>query len=61
MALDVGACVAHYDVTYGSLGAVIGLMMWLWLSVIVVMVGAMLNAGIEQRTAQDTTAGRHHS
>ncbi len=53
--------VAHYDVTYGSVGAVIGLMMWLWLSVIVVMVGAMLNAGIEHRTAQGTTAGRTRS
>lgn len=50
--------VAHYDVTYGSLGAVIGLMMWLWLSVIVVMVGAMLNAQIEQRTARDASARR---
>ncbi len=53
--------VAHYDVTYGSLGAVIGLMMWLWLSVIVVMVGAVLNAQIEHQTAQGTTAVRQHS
>jgi len=33
-----------YNATYGSLGAVIGLMMWIWLSVSVVLVGAELNA-----------------
>jgi membrane protein len=48
---------ANYDATYGSLGAAIGLMMWLWLSVIVVLVGAELNAEIEHQTARDTTVG----
>ena len=48
---------AHYDATYGSLGAAIGLMMWLWLSVIVILIGAELNAEIEHQTAQDTTIG----
>jgi membrane protein len=48
---------AHYDATYGSLGAAIGLMMWLWLSVIVILIGAELNAEIEHQTAQDTTVG----
>ena len=47
----------HYDATYGSLGAAIGLMMWLWLSVIVILIGAELNAEIEHQTAQDTTVG----
>jgi len=47
----------HYDATYGSLGAAIGLMMWLWLSVIVLLIGAELNAEIEHQTAQDTTIG----
>lgn len=46
---------ANYDATYGSLGAVIGLMMWLWLSVIVILVGGELNAEIEHQTARDTT------
>jgi membrane protein len=46
---------ANYNATYGSLGAAIGLMMWLWLSVIVVLVGAELNAEIEHQTAHDTT------
>jgi membrane protein len=47
----------HYDATYGSLGAAIGLMMWLWLSVIVILIGAELNAEIEHQTARDTTIG----
>lgn len=46
---------ANYDTTYGSLGAAIGLMMWLWLSVIVILVGGELNAEIEHQTAHDTT------
>ena len=46
---------ANYDATYGSLGAAIGLMMWLWLSVIVMLLGAQLNAEIEHQTATDTT------
>jgi membrane protein len=48
---------AHYDATYGSLGAAIGLMMWLWISVIVILIGAELNAEIEHQTARDTTIG----
>ena len=50
--------VAHFDATYGSLGAVIGFMMWIWSSVIVVLVGAELNAEIEHQTAVDSTTGR---
>ena len=46
-----------YNATYGSLGAVIGLMMWIWLSVTVILVGAELNAEIEHQTARDTTTG----
>jgi membrane protein len=49
--------VAHYDVTYGSLGAVIGFMMWIWSSVMVVLIGAELNAEIEHQTAIDSTTG----
>lgn len=48
---------ANYDATYGSLGAVIGLMMWMWLSAIVVLLGAELNAEIEHQTARDSTVG----
>ena len=49
--------VAHYDVTYGSLGAAIGFMMWIWFSVMVVLIGAELNAEIEHQTALDSTTG----
>jgi membrane protein len=47
----------NYNATYGSLGAAIGMMMWMWLSIIVVLVGAELNAEIEHQTAQDSTTG----
>ena len=49
--------VAHYDVTYGSLGAAVGFMMWIWFSVMVVLIGAELNAEIEHQTALDSTTG----
>jgi membrane protein len=41
------ASFANYDATYGSLGAGIGLMMWLWMTAIVVLVGAELNSEID--------------
>lgn len=47
----------HYDVTYGSIGAVMGFMMWLWLTATVVLLGAELNAEVEHQTAKDTTTG----
>jgi len=49
---------ADYNATYGSLGAGIGLMMWLWLTSIAILVGAEINAEIEHQTARDTTTGR---
>ncbi|MFZ5693843.1 MAG: YihY/virulence factor BrkB family protein [Pseudomonadota bacterium] len=49
---------ADYNATYGSLGAGIGLMMWLWLTSIAILIGAEINAEIEHQTAQDTTIGR---
>jgi membrane protein len=48
---------ANYDATYGALGAAVGLMMWIWLSVLVVLIGAELNSEIEHQTAQDSTVG----
>jgi membrane protein len=49
---------ADYDATYGSLGAAIGLMMWMWVSAIVILFGAQLNSEIEHQTARDSTVGR---
>jgi membrane protein len=46
-----------YDATYGSLGAAIGMMMWMWMSTIVVLFGAELNSEIEHQTTKDSTAG----
>lgn len=51
------ASFANYNATYGSLGAVVGLMMWLWISTIVVLLGAELNAEIEHQTSRDSTVG----
>src|SRR5271169_1175627 len=50
--------VAHfgsYNKTYGSLGAIIGFMTWTWVSVIVVLVGAKLNAELDRRSAAGPT------
>lgn len=46
-----------YNETYGSLGAAIGFMTWIWLSTIIVLVGAEINAEMEHQTARDTTGG----
>ena len=48
----------HYDRTYGSLGAIVGFMTWIWLSLIVVLLGAELNSEIEHETEANTPAGR---
>jgi membrane protein len=45
----------NYNKAYGSLGAVIGLMTWMWLSSIVILLGAELDAEMEHQTAHDTT------
>lgn len=42
---------ADYNATYGSLGAAIGLMMWMWLSTIAVLIGAELDRAIERKLA----------
>jgi membrane protein len=49
------ASFTNYDTTYGSLGAGIGLMMWMWISSIVILFGAELNSEIEHQTVHDST------
>jgi len=47
----------NYNATYGTLGAVVSFMMWLYLSAFVLIAGAELNAEIERQTVHDTTVG----
>jgi membrane protein len=49
--------VARYDRTYGSLGAVVALLMWLYVSCFVVLVGGTINAEMEHQTGRDGTIG----
>ncbi|WP_255558847.1 YihY/virulence factor BrkB family protein [Horticoccus luteus] len=46
-----------YDRTYGSLGAIVIFLFWLYLTAYVVLLGAELNAEMERQTARDTTPG----
>ncbi len=46
-----------YNETYGSLGAVIAFMVWMWVSATIVIMGAELNAEMERQTRYDTTTG----
>lgn len=49
---------SDYNATYGSLGAAIGLMTWMWMSAIIVLFGAELNSEIEHQIAIDSAEGR---
>lgn len=60
MSLIFSWYVAHfgnYDRTYGSLGAVVGFMTWIWLSVMVVLLGAELNSELEDEGRSAGLAG----
>jgi len=46
-----------YNKTYGSLGAVVGFMTWIWISSIIVLMGGEINAELEQQTQRDSTVG----
>ncbi|PCD04672.1 ribonuclease BN [Sphingomonas spermidinifaciens] len=48
---------ANYNATYGALGAVVVLLMWLFVSSYAVLIGAELNAEAERQTAIDSTTG----
>ena len=47
--------IASYDATYGPLGAIVGMMMWFYVTAFVVLAGAELNAELELQTAEDST------
>jgi membrane protein len=60
LTLGFGVYVAkfgNYSATYGSLGAVVVLLTWLYLSSYVLLFGAELNSELEHQTAADTTDG----
>ncbi len=46
-----------YGKTYGALAGVVVLLLWLWITNLVVLLGAEINAEAEQQTAADTTTG----
>jgi membrane protein len=46
-----------YDKTFGSLGAVVILLMWFYISTYVVCIGAELNGELERQTRKDSTVG----
>jgi len=48
---------ANYGKTYGALGGVIALIMWFYLSSVIVVLGAQINAEMERQTKVDTTEG----
>jgi membrane protein len=43
-----------YNKTYGSLAAIVVFMMWLWLSIAVILIGAELDAELDHQIARDT-------
>lgn len=50
--------VASYDVSYGSLGGVVVLLLWLYIAAFVVLLGAELNAELENRMAAELARNR---
>jgi membrane protein len=48
---------ADYGRTYGSLGAVVALLMWFFVSAYAVLLGAFVDAEAERQTARDSTTG----
>jgi membrane protein len=44
-----------YNKTYGSMGAVAVMMMWLYITCFVVLLGAELDAEMEHQTTRDST------
>lgn len=47
----------QYDKTYGSLGSVVVLLMWFYLTAFIILLGAEFNAAMEHQTERDSTHG----
>ena len=64
LTLGFGFYVSHfakYNVTYGSLGGVVVLVTWMYLSSFVLLFGAEFNSEVEHQTAKDTTSDEQTS
>lgn len=48
---------SRFNATYGTLGAIVALLLWFFLSAYAIVIGAELNAELEHQTAEDTTIG----
>ncbi len=47
----------NFNKTYGSLGAVVVLMTWFWISSFIILIGGEINSELEHQTKKDTTTG----
>ena len=47
-----------YNKTYGSLGAAVAFMTWIWISTMVILVGAKINVELEHQSAANTVVGK---
>jgi membrane protein len=47
----------RYNETYGTLGAIVVVMLWLYLTALMIIIGAELNAELERQTVRDSTTG----
>ena len=47
----------HYSNVYGSFGAIVILLLWMYWSFLIILLGAELNAELEHEVARDTTTG----
>ena len=48
----------NFNEMYGSVGAVVILLFWFYLTAFIFLLGAQLDAEMEHQTAQDTTVGK---
>lgn len=48
---------ASYNESFGTLAGIIIMMMWLWITVFVILLGGEINAEMEHQTRMDTTSG----
>ncbi|MGL4812255.1 MAG: YihY/virulence factor BrkB family protein [Beijerinckiaceae bacterium] len=47
----------NFNATYGTLGAVMALLLWMWLTAAIILIGAEINAESERQIVRDTTIG----